>query len=136
VFQILKGDKMSFIRLRQNTLQRTVAIAALARRRLAAGMNGMATRRSSKSKGGLASANSALIPHSLLWGASFFNELSSFIFLTFEAFRPCRFYRICCVAWRSRQLTTGVHPAPCSSGKLSNRSTQVKLNDSNKMSIK
>jgi hypothetical protein len=48
----------SFIRLRHNTLQ------------LAAGINGMATRRSSKSEGGLASANSALIPRSLLRGAS------------------------------------------------------------------
>jgi len=47
-----------FIRLRQNILQ------------LAAGMNGMTTRRSSKSEGGLASANSALIPRSLLRGAS------------------------------------------------------------------
>jgi hypothetical protein len=49
-----------FIRLRQNTLQ------------LAAGMNGVATRRSSKSEGGLASTNSALIPRSLLRGASLY----------------------------------------------------------------
>ena len=39
---------------------------------LAAEMNGMAIRRSSKSEGGLASANSALIPRSLLRGASLF----------------------------------------------------------------
>ena len=48
----------AFIRLRQNTLQ------------LSAGMNGMAIRRSSKSEGGLASANSALIPRNLLRVAS------------------------------------------------------------------
>jgi len=33
--------KSDFIRLRQNTLQRAVAIAALARRQLAAGMIGL-----------------------------------------------------------------------------------------------
>jgi len=64
------------------------------------------------------------------------NELSSLIFLKFEAFRPCRFQRICRVAWRLRQLTTAAHPAPWNFGKLNNRTTQVKLNDGNKMSIK
>jgi hypothetical protein len=53
------GQTTLIIRLRRNTLQ------------LAAGMNGAATRRSSKSEGGLASANSAWIPRSLLRGASF-----------------------------------------------------------------
>jgi len=51
---------LRFIRLRLNTLQ------------LAAGMNGVATRRSSEGEGGLVSANSALIPRSLLRGASFY----------------------------------------------------------------
>jgi hypothetical protein len=58
-FLLLLISFPDFIRLRQNTLQ------------LAAGMNGVATRRSSKSEGGLASANSVLIPRSLLRGASF-----------------------------------------------------------------
>jgi len=59
-----------FIRLRRNTLQRTVA-QAMARRRLAAGMTRGASACAARREGELR-RNSALIPHSLLRGASFF----------------------------------------------------------------
>jgi len=71
---------MSFIRLRRNTLQRTVAQAAdfaraaataeMARRRLAAGMTRGASACAARRQGELRH-NSALIPRSLLRGASF-----------------------------------------------------------------
>lgn len=69
----LYRNYVSFIRLRQNTLQ------------LAAGMDGVPTRLNSNSEGGLAQANSALISRSLPQEISFmFNIICDRFFSTLK----------------------------------------------------